>query len=183
MRQHFFLSSYRPDNATVTLALLLLVLTHLAPAYDSYKVRQRVTECLHQANQAKALVEVNFAQGNRLDQGWSDASGASCVLISVMASTGMITLTFPADIDGGGKTLILLPAYTKDTNGLPLTTEIRPALTLQEGDIAWLCTSSLTRSARSFIQENTGTLQGKYAPAACRHVPLRYQKAEMAVVK
>lgn len=90
----------------------------------------------------------------------------------------MITLTFPSDIDGGGKTLTLLPTFTKSAHGLPLTIEIRPTGPLQEGDIAWLCTSSLTRSVRPLIQANMGTLQGKYASAACRHVPERYQRQE-----
>ena len=66
MIRDFFLSSYRLDNAIATLALFFLVLTHLVPAYDSYKLRQRITEYFRQANQVKALVEVNFAQGNRL---------------------------------------------------------------------------------------------------------------------
>lgn len=178
MRRHFFSSAYSLLDAAVILVFLLLGVSHLAPAYDSYKLRQRVAEGLRQADQAKARVEANFAHGNRLDQGWHDAPATSVVAVSVAASTGMITLTFPADIDGGGKTLILVPAYTKSINGLPLSTEVRPGAPLQEGDIAWLCTSSLTRSVRPFIQANMGTLQGKYAPAACRHVPLRYQRLE-----
>lgn len=178
MRRHFSSSVFGLLDATVILALLLLAVSHLVPAYESYKLRQRVAEGLHQASQAKALVEANFLQGNPLDQGWHTPPADTGVTIHLAARTGMITLTFPSDIDGGGKTLILLPAFTKSAHGLPLTTEIRPKGPLQEGDIAWLCTSSLTRSVRPFIQANMGTLQGKYAPAACRHVPLRYQRQE-----
>lgn len=178
MRRHFSLSAFGLLDAAAILALLLLAVPHLVPAYESYKLRQRVAEGLRQASQAKALVEANFAEGNRLDQGWHGVSTASGVTISLAASTGMITLTFPPDIDGGGKNLILLPAYTKSASGLPLSPGLRAAGPLQEGELAWLCTSSLTRSVRPFIQAHMGTLQGKYAPAACRHVPLRYQRLE-----
>jgi len=155
-------------HATVITALLLLVLTHLPASYQSYKIRQRVMAGLLQADPAKELVVANALNGNNLAQGWTNSTADTHAGISIEPHSGIITITYPADIDGGNKTLVLVPMYLRENRVSPLADEVHSHAPMDAANILWTCTSSLTLSRTAFIADHLGTLQSKYAPTACR---------------
>lgn len=167
MSARFLSGSIDLLNASVIAALLLLVVTHLPTAYESYKIRDSVLAGLERANRAKELVVANALEGKSLGQGWTGSVGER-EGISVELHSGVVTVTYPADIDGGGKTLVLVPMYQLEKQIYPLATKVNLKVPLVVANIIWACTSKLTRSSMSFINENLGTLQSKYAPAECR---------------
>ena len=155
-------------HATVIAALLLLVLPHLPAGYQSYKIRQRVMAGLLQADPAKELVIANALNGNNHAQGWTDSAAGAHVGISIQPHSGIITIIYPADIDGANKTLVLIPMYMRENRVSPLADEVYSHTPMDAANILWTCTSSLTLSRTTFIADNLGTLQSKYAPTACR---------------
>ncbi len=155
-------------HLAVIAALLMLVLMHLPAAYESYKIRDRVLAGIDQSQRVKELVAANALQGKRFAQGWVDTVAGVREGISVEPHTGVITITYPADIDGGDKTLVLVPMYQVENQVYPLTTKVNSKVPLVAAKIIWACTSTLTRSKISFINDHLGTIQSKFAPAECR---------------
>ncbi len=162
-------------NTVVIVSLALLGLYSLNPAYQSFKLRDFIAESLVDSEKAKIVVATNFAEGNPLNNGWSPLLTSSGVIIDIAPLTGVITLTFPQQIDGENRTLVLIPIYQNSEGYISLSYNAKTLRPIQKPMITWLCTSSLTSSNNAFIKNNTGTLQGKYAPANCRHVPLKYK--------
>ncbi len=155
-------------HLAVIAALLMLVLMHLPAAYESYRIRDRVLAGIEQSQRAKELVAANALQGKRFEQGWVDTVAGVRSGISIEPHTAVITITYPADIDGGDKTLVLVPMYRVENQVYPLATKVNSKVPLVTANLIWVCTSTLTRSRISFISDHLGTLQSKYAPAECR---------------
>lgn len=155
-------------HLAVIAALFMLMLLHLPAAYESYKIRDRVLAGIDQSQRAKDLVAANAVRGTRFAQGWVDTIAGVREGISVEPHTGVITITYPADIDGGDKTLVLVPLYQVENQVYPLASIVNSKVPLFTANLIWVCTSTLTRSRISFIRDHLGTLQSKYAPAECR---------------
>ncbi len=144
---------------------------HLPFGYDSYKVRQDVSQGFDRANNAKKLVVANALKGEILRQGWNENAEDTSTRIKIDSKTGIIIITYPLDIDGGGKTLLLLPIYRWKGRTYPLSLVLNSKFPLDEKDILWVCTSNLTLSKKPFVYKNLGTLNSKYAPVKCRFSP------------
>ena len=157
-----------PLHATVVAVFLVLLLTHLPAAYESFRIRNKVAAMMEHANKAKVMIEANTLERLSFTQGWVDISPTLGVEIGVDSLTGVITITYPWDIEGGGKTLTLLPMYLSESKNYPLYTKLNSGIPILLENIEWVCTSKLTRSKSVFINDNLGTLQSKYAPTECR---------------
>jgi hypothetical protein len=166
-------------DVVALLSLAVLVVTHLPAALESHQIRRQVaaallptTACalaaaLPLAANAQAVVGSNALKGASFDATWVPLVLENQAAIEIAASTGIITLTF-AEIDGGGKSLKLIPVIEADAGLLPLA-QAGKASAAPSRKITWVCTSSLTRSRNPYIMANKGTLESKYAPDACRH--------------
>lgn len=155
-------------HAGVLAALLILVFTHLPAGCESYKVRDRVLVGLQHADPVVSLVVANALAGRDFTQGWAGSVANPAGEVRVDAHTGVVTITYSADIDGGGKTLTLVPMYLRDSQTSPLATAVKSKRPLEAANIIWLCTSKLTLSREVIISDNLGSLQSKYVPAVCR---------------
>lgn len=153
----------------MALALAVLVVTHLPAAFESHRIRQQVAAALPLAANAQALVDSNALKGAAFDSAWVPMVLENHAGIEIAAPTGIITLTF-AEIDGGGKSLKLIPMLRGEVALLPLA-QAGQAGAATSPKIVWVCTSSRTRSRNAYIMANKGTLESKYAPAACRLPP------------
>jgi len=149
------------------LSLAVLVVTHLPAAFESHRIRQQVAAVLPLAASAQTLVDSNALKGAALDATWVPVALENRASIEIAAPTGIITLTF-ANIDGGGKSLKLIPMIEADAGLLPLA-QAGKVGAAAPWKIIWVCTSSRTRSRNTYIMANKGTLESKYAPDACRH--------------
>ena len=135
----------------IVVAIIGILAAVALPAYQDYTVRAKVTEGLSLAGSAKLAVAENASQGRAYASGWvSPAATASVASVDIVTATGVVTVTYGAAIDGGSKTILIVPnsggAFTGGTtSGTTIPTG---------GSVVWDCT--------------TGTLQQKYRPAACR---------------
>lgn len=165
-------------NAVVVFVLLVLTATHFEAAKQAYRQRIFVSKSLEDATRAAHLVEANYSKGKILDEGWRYVPESPGSAISIDTKSGVVTLFFPTDIDGGNKTLTLIPINTKTFVGISSSEAVEFGMSAKGGDIEWLCLSSSIYSNRPYIYKNRGTLNGKYAPVACRYVPMKYQNQQ-----
>jgi hypothetical protein len=157
--------------------LIVIAATHLPDAYESFKIRARVFAVLSHTSQFKMLVEKNFWENVRLDQGADETPRDSSSKISVDAVTGIITVTLPDDIDGGGKTLTMIPALDCDGSVVRSLDNVRREPS-RSGRVVWCGTSRHIRSENAFIRENLGTLHSKYAPIEFRRIVDAFKEIE-----
>lgn len=163
----FFLHKIDLLNFFISIALILLVIGHLHFGYEALKIRKKVLDGLERSNIAKQLVIDNLINGKSLSDGWVNSLIGTDEVIDIHPNTGIISLTFPANIDGGGKTLILIPIY-QFQNGNYFLDKVNSNELLQPSRIVWICTSKHMTSRQIFIKENLGSLNSKYAPTECR---------------
>lgn len=161
-------------NVVVASSLLLLIITHLFSGYEDWRIRQRVSESVEKSILAQHLVQKNFFKGISLDHGWADLCPNCNQSIGIDGRTGIITIRLEGDIDGGGKSLILLPVHGPGNDQLLLEYDALKSKAPQSSSILWLCTSSGTRSTISIILKNKGSLRSKFAPYECRFLPKQY---------
>lgn len=148
----------------IVVAIIGILAAVALPAYQDYTVRAKVTEGLSLAASAKTAIAENAANGAPFSSGWSSPSATKNVTsVGIDQTTGAITITYAAPIDGGGKTLILSPV-----DGLPTGTALAGTATASTipsaGSIAWNCKSA----SSTYGTGAAGTLQSKYVPAECR---------------
>jgi hypothetical protein len=168
MRVRFSLDSFDLLHLAVFASIVVLVLTHIPVSYDNYKIRNRVRAGFEEAKPAMNLVVVNALEKRNLAHGWVDSVAGNTEGIRVDPHTGIITINYPMDIDGGGKSLVLMPMYLQEYEIYPLVTHTNSNLPIAAAAIHWACTSSLTQSKRNLFTESHGTLSSKYAPVECR---------------
>lgn len=163
-----------PLHITVIAVFFVLMLTHFPAAYESVRHRDKVAAMMAHANKAKVTVESNALKRLSFTQGWVNISSIDGVGIRVDSLTGVITITYPWDIDGGGKTLMLLPMYESESSSgrayYPLYIKLNSGIPILPEKIRWVCTSKFVRAKNVFINDNLGTLHSKYAPTGCRYV-------------
>ncbi|PZQ76768.1 MAG: pilus assembly protein [Variovorax paradoxus] len=148
----------------IVVAIIGILAAVALPAYQDYTVRAKVSEGLSLAASAKTAVAENAANGAPFASGWTSPSATKNVAsVAINATTGAITITYAASIDGGNKTLILSPVDGGPT-GTALAGTATGSTIPSTGSIAWNC-----KSAGSTVGTGaTGTLSAKYVPAECR---------------
>ena len=136
----------------IVVAIIGILAAVALPAYQDYTVRAKVTEGLSLAGAAKVAVAENAANGTAYASGWT-APGATTNVASVgiVEATGVITVTYAGNIDGGSKTMLIVPS----SGGTAFSGGTASATTVPTGgSVAWDCKG--------------GTLSQKYRPAVCR---------------
>jgi type IV pilus assembly protein PilA len=135
----------------IVVAIIGILAAVALPAYQDYTVRAKVTEGLSLAGSAKLAVAENASQGRPYANGWtSPAATASVASVGIGQTDGTVTVTYGTPIDGGSKTILIIPSSGGVfTGGTASATSIPTG-----GSITWDCV--------------TGTLAQKYRPAACR---------------
>ncbi|MDZ7890762.1 MAG: pilin [Rhodoferax sp.] len=136
----------------IVVAIIGILAAVALPAYQDYTVRAKVTEGLSLAGAAKVAVAENAANGQAYASGFSaPAATASVASVGIADGTGVITITYSGAIDGGSKTVTLVPT----SGGTPFTGGTASASTVPSGgSVEWSCKG--------------GTLAAKYRPAQCR---------------
>jgi hypothetical protein len=166
-------------NAVAVFVLLVLAATHFEAAKEAYRQRIFVSKSFNDARRVAHLVEANHSKGKILDEGWRYVRESTSSAIVINTKSGVVTIFFPADIDGGNKTLTLVPLNTKTGAGISSSETVLFGMSVKKGDIEWLCLSSSIDSNRPYIYNNRGTLSGKYAPVSCRYISDRISKSIM----
>lgn len=147
----------------IVVAIIGILAAVALPAYQDYTVRAKVSEGLSLAASAKTAVAENAANGAPFASGWtSPAATKNVASVGIDQTTGTITITYDASIDGG-KTLTLTPvdggpsgtALAGDANGSTIPTA---------GSITWNCKSAGSSGGTG----TAGTIAAKYVPAECR---------------
>lgn len=134
----------------IVVAIIGILAAVALPAYQDYTVRAKVSEGLTLASSAKVAVAENAASGKNFDAGYTaPAATANIASVAIDQTTGKITITTTAAIDGG-KTLILTPTSA----GVALAGTATDSTIPAGGSIEWSCTA--------------GTLAAKYRPGQCR---------------
>lgn len=159
----------------IVVAIIGILAAIAIPAYQDYTIRTRVTEGLSLASAAKNVLvsEAIISAGDlqRAAQYWNNTNTNSKYVDSVLINnqTGEITMTYNTARLGAVGTIILKPYIrTGAVAGVPLDTALTPPQVT--GSVDWGCasTSNSSATANSLPLMPLGTLQAKYAPAACR---------------
>ena len=151
----------------IVVAIIGILAAVAIPAYQDYTVRAKVTEGLSLAGAAKAAVSENAANGAPFANGWTAPSATKSVAsVAIDETTGAITITYDAAIDGGA-TLILTPLDGDRAAGTALAGTATASTIPTAGSITWVCASTTSTVANTAVQK--GTINDKYVPAECRN--------------
>ncbi len=169
--------SYRFYPFKVALLIKLVIVVVLSVwlvlqaryVYDSYKIRQRVTEGLKLASPAKTVVEENVTKGKALNKGWVLPTSSDGVEVSIAQNTGVITVAYGANVDSGGRTLTVVPVLSGNAGGYAFSGNAYSSSSLIPAhQVSWVCASAGTITRNPTVLEQKGTLPIKYAPLECR---------------
>ena len=163
----------------IVIAIIGILAAIALPAYQDYTVRTRITEGLNLAEPAKVVIGSEVASAadlTRVTGTWNAQAGGvgatSKYVTSVLftPASGLITVTYNAaavGIAGTENTITLTPWVRSTTAGESLTDAITNGRT---GSVDWGCASATNASATAagITPLAAGTVQAKYAPAACR---------------
>ncbi len=166
--------------AVVTIISLLAAIA--VPAYQDYVIRTRVIEGMGLIGQAKSVMAVeaiiSTSDLQRVAISWnSQASGTgtnskyvNSVLIDM--NTGEIHTEFNSNALGvkSSESRLILSPYIRVNNTSNAITLLAALTTGQSGSIDWACSSKTQQAAvmQGMTGATLGTMQPKYAPAACR---------------
>ena len=151
------------------LALVAMVLFFTSHAYNNYRIRQRVAAGVNLAIEASAVVTGNACKGLALNSGWISPESSDGVVVSISKDTGVVTITFGSDIEGGGRTLTWVPVPFGGTSLCAASSDsVSPYVLSSTSRVAWLCGSANTISRNPAVLLHKGTLPSKYTPLVCR---------------
>jgi type IV pilus assembly protein PilA len=150
----------------IVVAIIGILAAVALPAYQDYTVRAKVTEGLSLASSAKTSVAENAASGAPFASGWvAPAATQNVAGLTIDQTTGAITITYQAAIDGG-KTLVLSPLDGSTSAGVALAGTATASTIPSAGSISWVCKSA--NSANTNVAAVAGTINPKFVPASCR---------------
>jgi hypothetical protein len=154
-----------------TLGVVMVVWLALESSYvyESYKIRQRVMNGLKLAKQAAIVIEGNAIEGSALDSGWVVHPSNDGVVVYISQNTGVVTVDFSTNVDGGGRTLTLVPLHSNAESGYAFSGSADSSSFLfPVSKVIWVCASANTMTKNATVLKNKGTLQTKYTPLECR---------------
>jgi len=167
----------------IVVAIIGILAAIAIPAYQDYTVRTRVTEGLNLASSAKLAIATDGAASaadlKRVADTWNaqaSNTGANSKYVNsvlINATTGEITITYNPTTMGvaaSENTLSIKPfvrSGAANARAVALNTAIRAG---NSGSLDWGCASATqaAATAQKMTGITAGTLQAKYAPAACR---------------
>ncbi len=135
----------------IVVAIIGILAAVAIPAYQDYIIRARVSEGLAMASSAKLAVAENASQGVALDGGWTaPTSTANVSTIAMDATTGVITITYQANVGAAGSNVIAV--IPQSPAGTALASGVIPT----GGAVSWICNTT------------TSTVLARFRPATCR---------------
>ena len=135
----------------IVVAIIGILAAVAIPAYQDYIIRARVSEGLAMASSAKLAVAENASQGVALDGGWTaPTSTANVSTIGMNATTGVITITYQANVGAAGSNVIAV--IPQSPAGTALASGVIPT----GGAVSWICNTT------------TSTVLARFRPATCR---------------
>ncbi len=160
-------------NLFVIGSITLLFLLHVGSALKQYYIRKRVNAVMEFSKEEKHAVLVAINNAGLSNIKYQHRQSKNLKEINIDKKSGVITINFSSDIDGGGKNLKLLPMIFIGSVKYPLETFLENGINAHQFKLYWVCTSSQIRSKDTFINSNIGTLSSKFSPQECRLPILR----------